>query len=99
MDAMRGDQKGSNGDFRKLRMFGKTLTESWRGKKKVGAGIGATPTWGYCVCCYLDRRRITEKVSAFAEINITKYPKVNRTQGLAFLLNKKTLRLRRRVGE
>ena len=21
-------------------------------KKKVGAGIGATPTWGYCVCCY-----------------------------------------------
>ena len=27
--------------------------KNWgRGKKKVGAGIGATPTWGYCVCCY-----------------------------------------------
>jgi hypothetical protein len=59
-------------------------------KKKVGAGIGATPTWGYCVCCYLDRRRIAEKVSAFAEINITKYPKVNRNLRLQ-LRKEKTL--------
>jgi len=38
--------KERNGNQEKLN------TEICR-KKKVGAGIGATPTWGYCVCCYL----------------------------------------------
>jgi len=37
----------------KLRDFQEKLkTGNGRVKKKVGAGIGATPTWGYCVCCY-----------------------------------------------
>ena len=40
-------------------------------KKNVGAGIGATPTWGYCVCCYQDRRTSAKKVSRFRELNIT----------------------------
>jgi|SRR5579864_3246958 len=64
-----------------------------RQKKKVGAGIGATPTWGYCVCCYKDRRSGGKKVSAFGEININKYPEVNRNLRLHFHSDKKTLRL------
>jgi len=42
-------------------------------KKKVGVGIGATPTWGYCVCCYQNRRNPNEKVSNSFEININKH--------------------------
>jgi len=42
-------------------------------KRKVGAGIGATPTWGYCVCSYHHRRNPREKVSSRFRININKH--------------------------
>src|SRR5258708_34829864 len=41
------------------------ITECSGDKKNVGAGIGAAPTWGYCVCCYLNRRKLHKKVSIF----------------------------------
>jgi len=37
----------------------------------VGAGIGATPTWGYCVFTY-HRRYNGEKVSIKSKIYISK---------------------------
>src|SRR6185312_7385650 len=47
------------------------------GKEKVGVGIGATPTWGYCVCCYQNRRNPSEKVSRIGKININKHLQIN----------------------
>jgi len=44
--------KNSNSEAQKLRIAGKNKCQECGDKKKVGAGIGATPTWGYCVCCY-----------------------------------------------
>ena len=62
-----------------------------KSKKKVGAGIGATPTWGYCVCCYLNRRKTRNKVSKFFELNINKRIPLNTTkrfyEGELFLLS------------
>src|SRR5215470_6587678 len=70
-DAVRLHSRSNKGFFRgNKRLFFPTVGIDSRCKRKVGAGIGATPTWGYCVCCYQNRRNSPPKVSENFKINI-----------------------------